>query len=247
MGVVIYFVMRSLLPSFLGLSSSNGRGVLQAVADGAGADAGGARPVAAPRGPAAAAAAIASWRRETNTWKFIAIAAVLSQMVSIPAVVYMMRSSREVVIADAAGNYVLAPTEDLERANSVIEDCARNAVLAFWMRGPEALELPLLGSKIFDSRTWGEVQQDLGTRREEAVLKSLHIKPEIERVTVTRADGKLIAVVTGQLIQVGTFRGQPIYDTPEFEMAFALTPNPDLRNNGRYPFVVTQYRIRKPL
>jgi hypothetical protein len=69
---------------------------------------------------------------------------------------------------------------------------------------------------------------------------------EVFRLDVlqTRSDQVLVEV-TGQLIRVGLFNGEPFTEAQKFQAQFTLLRNPNLTVNGRFPLAVWKYQFNQ--
>jgi hypothetical protein len=55
----------------------------------------------------------------------------------------------------------------------------------------------------------------------------------------------VLVEVTGQLIRVGLFNGEPFTEASKFRAQFTLLRNPNLTANGRFPLAVWKFQFEQ--
>ena len=71
----------------------------------------------------------------------------------------------------------------------------------------------------------------------------MHEKVEITRLQYLEASNqRILFTVQGQLLQFGSFNGQPLMNSIPFQLDLELVPNPNLLLQAAFPLVVHHYR-----
>ena len=75
--------------------------------------------------------------------------------------------------------------------------------------------------------------------------KSMHQKTHIEATELLKmSDSSVLIMVSGQLIRVGNFKGEPFVETLDFQFRSHFILNTHMLENGRYPTLVYDYNLK---
>ncbi len=91
-------------------------------------------------------------------------------------------------------------------------------------------------------------KQALALIESEAVLfkgKSMHQKAHIAATELLRMSDRSVRIlVSGQLIRVGSFEGEPFVEALDFQFRCHFIMNTHMLENGRYPTLVYDYTLK---
>ncbi|PTX91873.1 hypothetical protein DB346_23205 [Verrucomicrobia bacterium LW23] len=184
-----------------------------------------------------------SWA--ARLWFWVAVVAVVLAIAQPYFLVSAYRQRERVVILDEAGTFHVSPLLSFEEAEKLHVAQALLATLALFQRNPAGFDYPEILNKIFLKEGLDQLKKKLIAEKAEFAAKQIHQKVEVFRVDVlrTRSDEVLVEV-SGQLIRVGLFNGEPFTESPRFNLRLTLVRNPNLAANGRYPLAVWRAQIQ---
>ena len=184
-----------------------------------------------------------SWA--ARLWFWVAVVAVILAIAQPYFLISAYRARERVVILDEAGTYHVSPLLSFEEAEKLHVSQALLATLALFQRNPAGFDYPEILNKIFLEEGLDQLKRKLLAEKTEFSAKQIHQKVEVFRVDVLQTrSSEVLVEVTGQLIRVGLFNGEPFTESPRFTLRLTLIRNPNLTANGRYPLAVWRAQIQ---
>ena len=181
-----------------------------------------------------------------RVWFVIAVLAVAAAFIQPFFIIAAFRSQERVVILDETGTYHISPLLNFEDATKLQTSQTLLACVALLEKNPNGFDYPELLAKMYLPDALNQAKTLQSQQADELKAKQIHQKVEVFRLDVlqTRNDQVLVEV-TGQLIRVGLFNGEPFTEASKFRAQFTLLRNPNLTANGRFPLAVWKFQFEQ--
>jgi hypothetical protein len=181
-----------------------------------------------------------------RVWFVIAVLAVAAAFIQPFFIIAAFRTQERVVILDETGTYHISPLLNFEDATKLQTSQTLLACVALLEKNPNGFDYPELLAKMYLPDALNQAKALQSQQADELKAKQIHQKVEVFRLDVlqTRNDQVLVEV-TGQLIRVGLFNGEPFTEASKFRAQFTLLRNPNLTANGRFPLAVWKFQFEQ--
>ena len=181
-----------------------------------------------------------------RVWFVIAVLAVAAAFIQPFFIIAAFRTQERVVILDETGTYHISPLLNFEDATKLQTSQTLLACVALLEKNPNGFDYPELLAKMYLPDALNQAKTLQSQQADELKAKRIHQKVEVFRLDVlqTRNDQVLVEV-TGQLIRVGLFNGEPFTEASKFRAQFTLLRNPNLTANGRFPLAVWKFQFEQ--
>ena len=181
-----------------------------------------------------------------RVWFVIAVLAVAAAFIQPFFIIAAFRTQERVVILDETGTYHISPLLNFEDATKLQTSQTLLACVALLEKNPNGFDYPELLAKMYLPDALNQAKTLQSQQADELKAKQIHQKVEVFRLDVlqTRNDQVLVEV-TGQLIRVGLFNGEPFTEASKFRAQFTLLRNPNLTANGRFPLAVWKFQFEQ--
>jgi len=181
-----------------------------------------------------------------RVWFVIAVLAVAAAFIQPFFIIAAFRTQERVVILDETGTYHISPLLNFEDATKLQTSQTLLACVALFEKNPNGFDYPELLAKMYLPDALNQAKALQSQQADELKAKQIHQKVEVFRLDVlqTRNDQVLVEV-TGQLIRVGLFNGEPFTEASKFRAQFTLLRNPNLTANGRFPLAVWKFQFEQ--
>jgi hypothetical protein len=181
-----------------------------------------------------------------RVWFLIAVLAVAAAFIQPFFIIAAFRTQERVVILDETGTYHISPLLNFEDATKLQTSQTLLACVALLEKNPNGFDYPELLAKMYLPDALNQAKTLQSQQADELKAKQIHQKVEVFRLDVlqTRNDQVLVEV-TGQLIRVGLFNGEPFTEASKFRAQFTLLRNPNLTVNGRFPLAVWKFQFEQ--
>jgi len=181
-----------------------------------------------------------------RVWFVIAVLAVAAAFIQPFFIIAAFRTQERVVILDETGTYHISPLLNFEDATKLQTSQTLLACVALFEKNPNGFDYPELLAKMYLPDALNQAKTLQSQQADELKAKQIHQKVEVFRLDVlqTRNDQVLVEV-TGQLIRVGLFNGEPFTEASKFRAQFTLLRNPNLTANGRFPLAVWKFQFEQ--
>jgi hypothetical protein len=181
-----------------------------------------------------------------RVWFVIAVLAVAAAFIQPFFIIAAFRTQERVVILDETGTYHISPLLNFEDATKLQTSQTLLACVALLEKNPNGFDYPELLAKMYLPDALNQAKTLQSQQADELKAKQIHQKVEVFRLDVlqTRNDQVLVEV-TGQLIRVGLFNGEPFTEASKFRAQFTLLRNPNLTVNGRFPLAVWKFQFEQ--
>jgi hypothetical protein len=181
-----------------------------------------------------------------RVWFVIAVLAVAAAFIQPFFIIAAFRTQERVVILDETGTYHISPLLNFEDATKLQTSQTLLACVALMEKNPNGFDYPELLAKMYLPDALNQAKALQSQQADELKAKQIHQKVEVFRLDVlqTRNDQVLVEV-TGQLIRVGLFNGEPFTEASKFRAQFTLLRNPNLTANGRFPLAVWKFQFEQ--
>jgi len=181
-----------------------------------------------------------------RVWFVIAVLAVAAAFIQPFFIIAAFRTQERVVILDETGTYHISPLLNFEDATKLQTSQTLLACVALLEKNPNGFDYPELLAKMYLPDALNQAKALQSQQADELKAKQIHQKVEVFRLDVlqTRNDQVLVEV-TGQLIRVGLFNGEPFTEASKFRAQFTLLRNPNLTVNGRFPLAVWKFQFEQ--
>ena len=181
-----------------------------------------------------------------RVWFVIAVLAVAAAFIQPFFIIAAFRTQERVVILDETGTYHISPLLNFEDATKLQTSQTLLACVALLEKNPNGFDYPELLAKMYLPDALNQAKTLQSQQADELKAKQIHQKVEVFRLDVlqTRNDQVLVEV-TGQLIRVGLFNGEPFTEASKFRAQFTLLRNPTLTANGRFPLAVWKFQFEQ--
>lgn len=172
---------------------------------------------------------------------------VVSNIVTPSLVAIALFRKQIVLVADSAGNMIIAPGLDFREAAKVHTTCGLLAAQALLQRGPAGFDMPDMVDNIFFRDGRKKAQEEITEALPALGSRGMHQKLEVSNIevkSVRKTQGIQIYFieVDGQIIRDGQISGARVREVDEVKLLFQMWQNPRLTENGRYPLVVADYQ-----
>lgn len=146
---------------------------------------------------------------------------------------------------DSAGVITYAPAEIADPANRFFREIVIQASEVYLKRNPAGLSNPDLLKRYFTDAAGKAVTQEVNRSAPERNRRNYFDQPEFttNAELLGEAGGTLRYRVSGYVVRSGVLEGIPERDVGDFRLGFELVPNSDIRDKGRFPYLVNQYRL----
>ena len=181
-----------------------------------------------------------------RVWFVIAVLAVAAAFIQPFFIIAAFRTQERVVILDETGTYHISPLLNFEDATKLQTSQTLLACVALLEKNPNGFDYPELLAKMYLPDALNQAKALQSQQADELKAKQIHQTVEVFRLDVlqTRNDQVLVEV-TGQLIRVGLFNGEPFTEASKFRAQFTLLRNPNLTVNGRFPLAVWKFQFEQ--
>lgn len=178
---------------------------------------------------------------------WLCVLLVVSNIVTPSLVAFVMFRKQIVLVADSAGNMVIAPGLDFKEASKVHTTCGLLAAQALLQRGPAGFDMPDMVSNIFFREGKRKADDEIANALPALTSRGMHQKLEVSKIEVksvqqTQGIQIYFIEVEGQIIRDGQISGARVREVDEVKLLFQMWQNPRLTENGRYPLVVADYK-----
>lgn len=132
---------------------------------------------------------------------------------------------------------------DLAALTNLHVRVAEDATTVLLNRNPSGFDQPERIGWLFLPEAAAQARAECDQELPDRQSRQLRQKPEIARLQyLSVSNQRILVTVFGQLVQAGTFNGQPLPQTVPFQLNLDLVPNPNLTMNGAFPLVVQRFR-----
>ena len=153
--------------------------------------------------------------------------------------------TRAVVVLDETGSYHISPLLDFEDATKLQTSQTLLACLALLEKNPTGFDYPELLEKMYLPPALNQAKAMQSQEADELKAKQIHQKVEVFQLEVLQTrNSQVLVAVSGQLIRVGLFNGEPFTEAKNFRAQFTLLRNPNLTANGRFPLAVWKFTVQ---
>lgn len=175
----------------------------------------------------------------------VAIIVPLLSLWFVASSVSKMKESVWVWNIDDSGSFTWAPASIADPSSKVYREVAMQAAESYLKRNPEGLSNPEIATRYFTGEVWRAVTRDITAQANDRKRRNLYDQVEFTRQP-ERLDPNsnlLRYRVVGFIVRSGVIDGMAQRDVGEFRMGIELTPQIQMREKGRFPFQVSQYRV----
>jgi len=156
----------------------------------------------------------------------------------------MSRESERVVVLDGGGTFSISPLLRFEEAEEVHRNIAMLASKALLSINANGFDFPELLERIFLKEALEEAKKQLGSIKEELVVKNISQKHQIEKIKLlTTRNDVVLAKIKGEVIRTGIFEGKNFVEAFPFSLRLTLVRNPNMLSNKRYPLAVYDFEL----
>ena len=158
------------------------------------------------------------------------------------------REPQTIVVIDDETIYLPKDLEFVEAKDLHISQ-AKLAVQALLNRDSAGIDNEDQLKRLYGVQAFEKARKLIEREALEFQVKNLHQKVGIEEVVLIQLQGEQVRVqVKGDLNRVGRVQDENIVEVLEFTMSLTFQRNRNMRVNGRYPSVVTEFVIKtKPV
>jgi hypothetical protein len=180
-----------------------------------------------------------------RVWFAIAVLSVLAALFEPYFIISAYRTQERVVVLDETGSYHISPLLDFEDATKLQTSQTLLACLALLEKNPTGFDYPELLEKMYLPPALTQAKTMQSQEADELKAKQIHQKVEVFQLEVLQTrNSQVLVAVSGQLIRVGLFNGEPFTEAKNFRAQFTLLRNPNLTANGRFPLAVWKYTLQ---
>ena len=148
------------------------------------------------------------------------------------------------ILVMSADTFYLPKSVDFESASELHASQVATALETLFNRNPKGLDHPNRLKRLFERSQQQDVLSDVAEESRALAAKQIHQKVEVGEIQLLQTDSRsILASVKGQLIRNGIFDGESFVEVRELEARFTFTRNPDMRSNGGFPTIVTDFEI----
>ncbi len=146
---------------------------------------------------------------------------------------------------DSAGVITYAPAEIADPSNRFFREIVLQASEVYLKRNPAGLSNSDLLKRYFTDATAKAVQLEVTRSAPERNRRNYFDQPEFtsNAELLSSSGGTLRYRVNGYIVRSGVLEGIPERDVGDFRLGFELVPNTDIKDKGRFPYLVNQYRL----
>ena len=172
---------------------------------------------------------------------------VVSNILTPSLVAFAMFRKQLVLVADSAGNMIIAPGLDFKEASKVHTTCGLLAAQALLQRGPAGFDMPDMVNNLYFRDGRKKAEAEIADVLPALANRGMHQKLEVSNIEVksvqqTQGIQIYFIEVEGQIIRDGQISGARVREVDEVKLLFQMWQNPRLTENGRYPLVVADYK-----
>ena len=175
----------------------------------------------------------------------IAIIVPLFSLWFVASTVSKMKEAVWIWNVDDSGSFTWAPAAIADPSSRLYREVSMQAAEAYLKRNPEGLSNPEIAARYFTGEVWRAVARDISSQASDRKRRNLYDQIEFTRQP-ERLDPNSTMLryrVVGYIIRSGVIDGLAQRDVGEFRMGIELTPQSQIREKGRFPFQVSQYRV----
>lgn len=146
---------------------------------------------------------------------------------------------------DSAGVITYAPAEIADPRNRFFREIVLQASEVYLKRNPAGLSNADLLKRYFTDATIKAVQMEVNRGAAERNRRNYFDQPEFTRnpELLSESSATLRYRIYGYIVRSGVLDGIPERDVGDFQLGFEMVPNTDMRDKGRFPYLVNQYRF----
>ena len=174
--------------------------------------------------------------------------ALLSMVAALHYSAKVAKASKEnawVVLLDDSGTYTISPASIEYGVARIFNDICVQAAELSLRRTPNGLSFPEFAERFFTGFAPKVIMMQLQSERADREQRNLFDQPEVTRVEkLTDNSRELTFRVTGKIIRSGAIEGIALREVGECTMFVKLSPQPNLNERGRYPFVCSNWGVR---
>ncbi|MCJ8330295.1 MAG: hypothetical protein HRT89_01500 [Lentisphaeria bacterium] len=189
--------------------------------------------------------AFASNSKAAYFWFSASIIMFLFSVVSNIVVVQTMKQREKFVILDPSKTFYVTAALNFEDAKPVQDYCMTVATQALLNWGPNGFDnLPLINQTFF-GKALEKARGEFKKSGEYFSKNNVHQKVEIKKITLLEvSDSSVLGQIEGQLIMVGSFKGQSFARKRNYTLHLRMNKNPRLGYNERLPLVVSNFILK---
>lgn len=190
------------------------------------------------------AAAFQSPTKSSRFWFVTTVVAIFGCLIGPYLVVEKMHEPISYVVIDPEKNAFIETRKNFDQVKSLHNYILSLAANAMLNRAPSGLDNELLAQQIYSKECYAKIQSQVSLEKANYERKLIHQKNEIDKVSVLEInDGVGLAVVTGQLVQMGKLEGEPYGKVVGYRLQLKFVRSLHFDSAGRLPMVIIDYKL----